>query len=136
VLHSSIAQVECKVPRKLEIAVIDDDESFRMALVDSLSSLGYGADGYASAEAYTSTVAIVSCDCIVTDIHMPGMSGLELIKWLKARGSVVPVVLITAHTEENLEGRAASAGAAGLLRKPFEIVDLVECIERTLRASR
>jgi FixJ family two-component response regulator len=120
------------VPRELEIAVIDDDESFRMALVDSLSSLGYRADGYSSAEDYIRAIADKSFDCVVTDIHMPGMSGLDLMRWLAARGLKIPVVLVTAHTELNLEARAAATGA-GLLRKPFEINDLIECIEGALK---
>jgi FixJ family two-component response regulator len=121
------------VPRNLEIAVIDDDQSFRVALVESLSSLGYGADGYASAEDYIGLIGGKSFDCVVTDIHMPGMSGLDLMKRLAARGSKTPVVLITARSDTNLEAKAAAAGVACLLRKPFEINDLIECIERAVK---
>jgi FixJ family two-component response regulator len=117
------------VPRDLEIAVIDDDESFRLALVDSLSSLGFDVDGYACAEDYVGTMGSKSFDCIITDIHMPGMSGLELMKQLAMRGSIIPVVLITARPDRTLEAKAVAAGAASLLRKPFEISDLIECIE-------
>jgi len=60
------------------------------------------------------------------------MSGLELIQWLEARGSLIPVILVTANTEAILETRAAVAGAAALLRKPFEIDDLIKCIENAL----
>ena len=119
-----------------EIAVIDDDESFRTALVDSLSSLGYGAEGYSSAEDYINGIAHKSFDCVVTDLHMTGMSGLDLMQQFAARGFKIPVVLVTAHAELNLEARAAAAGAAGLLRKPFEINDLIECIEGALGNSR
>ena len=119
--------------RDLEIAVIDDDQSFRVALVESLSSLGYGADGYASAEDYIGLIGGKSFDCVVTDIHMPGMSGLDLMKRLAARGSTTPVVLITARSDTNLEAKAAAAGAACLLRKPFEINDLIECIEGAVK---
>jgi len=121
------------VSRDLEIAVIDDDQSFRVALVESLSSLGYGADGYASAEDYIGSTGGKSFDCVVTDIHMPGMSGLDLMKRLAAGGSTTPVVLITARSDTNLEARAAAAGAACLLRKPFEINDLIECIEGAVK---
>jgi FixJ family two-component response regulator len=121
------------VSRYLEIAVIDDDQSFRVALVESLSSLGYGADGYASAEDYIGLIGGKSFDCVVTDIHMPGMSGLDLMKRLAARGSTTPVVLITARSDTNLEAKAAAAGAARLLRKPFEINDLIECIEGAVK---
>ena len=119
--------------RDLEIAVIDDDQSFRVALVESLSSLGYGADGYASAEDYMGLIGRKSFDCVVTDIHMPGMSGLDLMKRLAAGGSTTPVVLITARSDTNLEAKAAAAGAACLLRKPFEINVLIECIEGAVK---
>jgi FixJ family two-component response regulator len=117
------------VPRHLEIAVIDDDESFRVALVEALSSLGYEASGYASAEDYIGAIGDRSFDCVVTDVHMPGKSGLDLMKCLASRGATTPVVLITARPDSNLEAKAAAAGAACLLRKPFEINDLIECIE-------
>jgi FixJ family two-component response regulator len=117
------------VPRHLEIAVIDDDESFRIALVESLSSLGYGASGCASAEDYIDAIGGRSFNCIVTDIHMPGMSGLDLMKCLASRGATTPVILITARSDSNLEAKAAAAGAACLLRKPFEISALIQCIE-------
>ena len=120
------------MPRNSEIAVIDDDESFRIALVESLSSLGYGSSGYASAEDYVRAIGDRSFNCIVTDIHMPGMSGLDLMKRLAAQGSTTPVVLITASSDTNLEARAAAKGARCLLRKPFEIDDLIECIEGTV----
>jgi FixJ family two-component response regulator len=117
------------VARDLEIAVIDDDDSFRVALVDSLSSLGYGADGYASAEDYIGAIGGRSFNCVVTDIHMPGMSGLDLVRHLAILGMTIPVVLITARSDRNLEAKAAAAGAACLLIKPFEIRALIECIQ-------
>ena len=123
----------CCVARHLEIAVIDDDESFRVALVESLSSLGYGASGYASAENYVRAIGDRSFNCIVSDIHMPGMSGLDLMKRLTAQGSTIPVVLITARSDANLEAKAAAAGAACLLRKPFEIDELIECVEGAVK---
>ena len=119
--------------RHLEIAVIDDDESFRVALVESLSSLGYGSSGYASAEEYVGAMESCSFNCVVSDIHMPGMSGLDLMKHLSARGATTPVVLITARSDANLEAKAAVAGAVCLLRKPFEISELTTCIEGALK---
>jgi FixJ family two-component response regulator len=121
------------VARYLEIAVIDDDESFRVALVESLSSLGYGSNGYASAEDYVRMIGSNSFNCVVSDIHMPGMSGLDLMKHLAARGSTTPVILITARSDANLEAKAAVAGAVCLLRKPFEIDELTACIEGAVK---
>jgi FixJ family two-component response regulator len=121
--------------QKLVIAVIDDDESFRAALVESLSSLGHESNGYVSGEDYLRGIADGSFDCVVTDIHMPGMSGLDLMKRLVAQGSTTPVVMITARSDSSLEAKVAAAGAVCLLRKPFEINDLIRCIEEAVKAK-
>jgi FixJ family two-component response regulator len=114
------------------IAVIDDDDSFRIALVDSLCSLGFETSGYSSARDFIAGNGQGLCSLIVTDVHMPGMSGLDLIRHLAALGSKIPAVLITAHSEAGLEARAAAAGATSFLEKPFEINDLIKCIEGAL----
>lgn len=115
------------------IAVIDDDELFRVALVHSLDSLGYGARGFASAEEFLEGDGEGWCDCIVTDVHMPTMSGLDLKHLLAVRGSKIPVIMITANVEPDLEARAASSGAVCLLRKPFEADALLHCLKRALK---
>ncbi len=73
------------------------------------------------------------CDCIVTDINMPGMSGFDLIELLTARGSTVPVIMVTARTEPGLEAKAAAGGAVCLLMKPFETDALTGYIEGVLK---
>jgi CheY-like chemotaxis protein len=120
------------------IAVIDDDDSFRIALVESLCSLGYGVRDFACAEDFIAA-ALTSLherpyDCIITDIHMPGMSGIDLKRLLVARACRIPVIMTTARSEPGLEARAAASGCASLLRKPFETDALVGCLERALRA--
>jgi FixJ family two-component response regulator len=121
------------VTRNLAIAVIDDDESFRVALVEALSSFGYVSSGYASAEDYLGANENKSFDCVISDIHMPGMSGLDLAKRLAAQGARAPVILITARSDSSLETKAATTGAARLLRKPFETNDLINCIEEVVK---
>jgi FixJ family two-component response regulator len=118
--------------RELLIAVIDDDESFRMAVVESLGSLGYGARGFASAEEFITWEADASCDCVITDIHMPGMSGLDLARLLRARRRGVPIVMVTARSDVGTDARAAANGAICLLRKPFKTEALIGCLERAL----
>ena len=115
------------------IAVIDDDPSFRVALVESLFSLGYGARGFASAEEFIAGDGTERYDCVITDIHMPGMSGFDLMRRLLALHSGVPVIMITAHAEPGLEARAAAIGAVCLLRKPVEADALTYCLERALK---
>jgi FixJ family two-component response regulator len=114
------------------IAVIDDDESFRIALVESLGSLGYGARGFASAEDFITWEADASCDCVITDIHMPGMSGLELARLLVSRPRPLPVVLVTARSDLHIDAYAAATRAICLLRKPFKTDALIDCLDRAL----
>ena len=119
--------------RERLIAIVDDDELFRVALVDLLSSLGYGARGFASAEEFIAGDGTEPYDCIITDVHMPGMSGFDLKRRLLAHDSNLPVIMITADAEPGLEARAAAIGAVCLLRKPFEADALIDCLERALK---
>ena len=102
-------------------------------LLKSLLSLGYDTREFASAEEFVSGDGEASCDCVVSDIHMSGMSGFDLKRLLAARGSDLPVIMITAHTEPDLELRAVCSGAVCLLKKPFETDALIGCIERALK---
>jgi FixJ family two-component response regulator len=121
------------VLRELLIAVVDDDEPFRMALVDSLCSLGYGARGFASAEEFIDWEADASFDCVITDIHMSGMNGLDLGRLLTTRPSKVPVIMITARSDAGLDDHAAASGAIGLLRKPFKTDCLINFVQKALK---
>jgi FixJ family two-component response regulator len=121
------------VSREPLIAVIDDDESFRTALVDCLGSLGYGARGFAAAEEFIGWVTDRAWDCVITDIHMPGMSGFDLGELLAARRCGIPVILVTARSDLGVEAHAAASGAVGLLRKPFETGALIEHLEKALK---
>jgi FixJ family two-component response regulator len=115
------------------ISVIDDDDSLRSALVGLLRSHGYEAEGYPTGEAFLA--AAPQAACIVTDIHMPGISGIELKEELARRGDTTPVIMITARSDAGLEGRARSSGAACFLRKPFDAGDLVRCIASAIAAQ-
>ena len=115
------------------ISVIDDDESFRTALAGLLRSLGYEAQGFASAVEFINSGGEGSCDCIITDFCMPKMSGLDLVQLLTARGSTVPVIMVTGRPEPGLEAKAAAGGAVCLLTKPFEDDALIGYLERALK---
>lgn len=121
------------MPAAPQVAIIDDDESLRLALVGLVRSMGIDARGFASAEEFLGSGQADSFGCIVTDIHMPGMSGIELKQELGARQSVVPVIMITARGEPGLEEKARASGAACFLKKPFDAGVLVGCIERALK---
>jgi FixJ family two-component response regulator len=131
----ALAQVRGKddVPRQFLIAVVDDDDTFRMALVECLGSLGYGARGFPSAEDFVTWEADASCNCVITDIHMPGMSGLDLARLLTRRRRGVPLVMVTARSDLGIDAHAAANGAICLLRKPFKTEALIDCLEKALK---
>ena len=116
------------------ISVVDDDAAVRDMLVSLVRSLGYDARAFASAEEFLTSDDFGSFTCTITDIHMPGMSGFELKERLDERSESIPVIMITARTEPDLEEKAISCGAIGFLRKPFEVEVLVGCIEKALRS--
>jgi FixJ family two-component response regulator len=117
------------------ISIIDDDESMRSALATLVRVLGFEADAYGSAEQFLAVgVSVPSC-CIISDIHMPGLSGVVLKRRLDAVGSTTPVILITGRSEPHLLDEARASGAIGLLRKPFDADSLLDCL-RKARVAR
>ena len=106
--------------------------SFRLALAESLRSLGYDAREFASAEEFIADNVEGPCDCVITDIRMPGMSGFEFSRLLASRHCAVPVILITAFAEPGLESKAKISGAVCLLKKPFQSTALIDCLQRAL----
>lgn len=114
------------------ISIIDDDESLRSALVGLVRSLGYIARGHASAEDFLRAGAAEHSAAIVTDIQMPGLTGIELKELLVRDGVSAPVIMITARTESGLKERALASGAFCVLKKPFPAEALIGCLERAL----
>ena len=121
-----------RVPPGILISIIDDDDSMRSAIVALLRSAGYDAHGFASAEEFLGCGKVQRFACIVADIQLPRMSGIELKQYLAACQSPVPVIMITAHHQ--LEERALASGAISFLHKPFEADALIGCLERALKS--
>jgi len=111
------------------ISVIDDDASLREALVDLMSALGLPAEGFPDAETFLSAAKHGRSDCLIADIQMPGMSGLELHRKLTADGRAVPTILITAYPDEATRQSALQAGVVRYLVKPFKNDELVAAIK-------
>jgi FixJ family two-component response regulator len=122
------------VPHTPVIAIIDDDESFRHATINFIRSLGYSATAFPSADAFLDSNAVENADCLITDVQMPGMSGIELQTHLIAQGHRVPVIFVTAFPEMEARGRALRAGAIGFLGKPFSDQNLICCLNKALAA--
>jgi FixJ family two-component response regulator len=121
--------------RLLVIAVVDDDEMVRTGLERLLRTSGYPVSAFASAEEFLASGRLQECRCLIADIRMPGMSGLDLQSRLNDDGHAVPIIFITAHGDEKMRIRAMRTGAAAFLAKPFDRAVLLErvraCLERT-----
>ena len=115
------------------ISIVDDDESVREAMKGLIRSLGYNATTFASAEEYLRSDRDSSC--LITDLHMPGMSGADLHDQLIADGHRIPIIFMTAYSEEKVRARVLDAGAFGFLRKPFDDEQLIECLDKALKGS-
>jgi FixJ family two-component response regulator len=106
------------------VAVVDDDESVRESLPDLLRELGYEAKPFASAEDFLASGCIGDTRCLIVDVAMPGMSGLELYRELILQGHAIPVIFITALTGKSLPRALLQEGAVACLIKPFSEQDL------------
>lgn len=114
------------------IALVDDDAPFLHAMESLMRALGWRAQGFSSAEGFLRSAARGEAACIVSDVQMPGMGGLELLRRLAAEGGAAPVILVTARTEPRLDAEARAGGALCLLRKPVEPQALIDCVARAL----
>jgi FixJ family two-component response regulator len=114
------------------IAVVDDDASVRRALQRLLRSAGFAVETFATAREFLDSGHWAQTACLVLDIHLPGMSGLELQEHLAVSGAPIPIVFITAHDDATVRERANRAGAVSYLRKPFDQGTLIEAIGRAI----
>ncbi|MBY5699181.1 response regulator transcription factor [Rhizobium leguminosarum] len=114
------------------IAIVDDDESMRDALKGLMKSTGFDAESFSSADDFLMSPHIRRAACLVTDINMPGTSGLDLHRRLVALGKSIPTILITAFPEKNIGASALGADVVGCLTKPFNGQILLDCIRSAL----
>jgi FixJ family two-component response regulator len=114
------------------ISIVDDDASVREATQVLVRSLGYNAIAFASAEEFLQSERVHDTSCLITDVQMPGLSGVELQSLLVARGHRTPIIFITAFPEERIRARALQAGAVGFLSKPFDEEHLIDCLDQAL----
>lgn len=114
------------------ISIVDDDTSVREATRALVRSLGYSAQTFASAEEFLGSDEMDGTHCLITDLQMPGLSGIELQERLISEGRGMPVIFVTAYPDEQARGRALDAGAVGFLSKPFSDDSLIDCLDVAL----
>ena len=115
------------------IAIVDDDELARDGIRDLVVSLGYAATTFTSAESFLQSPVIAQATCLITDLQMPGQSGLELQEALRSQGYQMPVILVTAYPNEKDRTRALNNGAVDFLSKPFDERWLMECLTDAIK---
>ena len=117
------------------ISIVDDDDSLRNSLNNLIRSVGLGVQGFASAEAFLDSHQRHETACLLLDVRMPGMGGLELQRQLGADHCRIPIIFITSHGDGNARTRALGAGAVAFLDKPFREEALLQAIDAALHRS-
>jgi FixJ family two-component response regulator len=121
---------------KIDVAVVEDDDSVREAMGRLLRLLGYSAAAFASAEEFLNSDILGNTACLITDIHLPGMSGIELQSRLVSAGHHIPIIFVTAFAEEAVRARVLGDGALACLSKPLREQSLITCLDRALKHPR
>ena len=117
------------------ISIVDDDDFVRESLRDLIESLGYEVATFESVESFLDAPCLHETSCLITDLQMPGLSGLDLQSRLIADGHRIPVIFVTGFPDENSRVRAMGAGAVCFLRKPLDESLLISCLESALNSS-
>ena len=119
------------------VAVVDDDESVRRSLRNLLSSVGCRVETFASAEAFLQSIHREETGCLVLDLRMTGMNGIDLLEHLSGMNSTpIPAIILTAHGEDESRQRSLQAGAVGFLSKPFNSSALLDAVRTAMEQGR
>jgi FixJ family two-component response regulator len=122
--------------KRLLVSVVDDDESVRESLPDLLRQFGFAAEAFSSAEAFLASEVVGETNCLILDVAMPGRSGPDLQQELTQRRQEIPIVFITAQSDETIRPRLLARGAVECLFKPFSETALLEALNTALRVNQ
>jgi FixJ family two-component response regulator len=114
------------------VSIVDDDESLRRSVRNLLTSVGFQVETFVSAEAFLESIHRENTGCLVADLRMPGMTGLDLLTHLATAGSRIPAVILTAHDDNEARRRTLEAGAIAFLGKPFRADALLDAVRSAL----
>lgn len=114
------------------LSVVDDDEMLRESLPDLLREFGFAARAFSSGQEFLSSEYLDETDCLILDVAMPGMSGLDVQKELKRRGQPIPIIFITGQKDDDIRKQALKQGAVKFLYKPFSDSALLDAVNEAL----
>ena len=124
------------MPKRRLISIVEDDQHFRESMSELMSSLGYTVEAFPSAESFLASPLLAETACLVADVHMPGMTGVELNRRLIHAGHQIPMILVTAYPDEVIRNRALKDGVVCYLSKPVDDEHLERCIRSVLQSER
>jgi FixJ family two-component response regulator len=117
------------------ISIIDDDDSVRESLKRLMRSVGFAVNVFASAEEFLDSGRLRNTSCLILDVRLPGMNGLELQRHLATSHSEIPIIFITSYEDDEVRARALNAGALDYFLKPFNDEDLLDAIDAALKSN-
>jgi FixJ family two-component response regulator len=120
------------MPKAPLVSVVEDDRFFRESMGRLVRSLGFAVEAFSSAADFLASPRVVETACLIADVHMPAMTGVELHRQLKKAGYGIPTILITAHPNDVDRARALNDGVVCYLRKPIDENDLIRCLRAAL----
>jgi FixJ family two-component response regulator len=117
------------------ISIVDDNDSVRESLQRLMRSVGFPVNVFASAEEFLNSDRLRNTDCLILDVRLPGMNGLELQRHLANSHSEIPIIFITSYEDDEVRARALNAGAVHYFLKPFNDQDLLDAIDTALKSK-
>ena len=124
-----------RMPKASLVSVVEDDRFFRESMRRLMRSLGYTVEAFSSAADFLASPHLVETDCLITDVHMPAMSGIELYRHLMDTGCEIPTILVTAYPNDVDRARALNDGVVCYLRKPVDEQHLIRCLRAALHSG-
>ena len=120
------------MPKASLVSVVEDDQYFRESMRRLMRSLGYGVEAFASAAEFLASPRLIETTCLIADVHMPAMTGVELYRHLIEAGYTIPTILVTAYPDDVDRARALNDGVVCYLRKPVDEQHLIRCLRAAL----
>jgi len=123
------------MPKASLVSVVEDDRFFRESMRRLMRSLGYSVEAFPTAADFLASPRLAETACLIADLHMPGMTGLELHRRLIEAGHAIPAILVTAYPDEDVKARALKDGVVCYLRKPIDEEQLMRCLRTALHSN-